>query len=554
MNKNIRITWPAWLWINTTSDIILNIISDLWYEIISDIEYSSRIKWWINYFDINFSIKTPYLSNKVDFLLWFSPESVDKSILSMKEGWYLFINSKLKEKIKNIDIISKKSIKIIDIEINDKYDNTYLLAILCLFLDIPYDILKNNIKKTFFPKWEEVFEYNMSIIDMVYNKYLDIKWGFKLSSVWDKKNVLYWNKSFCLWAIDWWLEYYSAYPMTPASSILSEVINSKKVKYLQPEDEISVINSALWASFTWARSMCWTSWWGFALMSEALSFAIQAEIPITVVLSQRAWPSTWTPTYHEMWDINYALNPSFWDFNHIVLYPSNIEEVYFFWWLALNLADKYQIVVIVLLDKQLSELYSTYMKLEIPPIDRWVILDNPPEDYKRYELNDTWISPRVKVWTKNWDFIATSYEHDEYWETTEDPEIKKLMTEKRFKKLKDFYKKEDLVWYEIVNPKARKIFLCLSATSYTLKAFVKNNPEYWLVIIKILKPLDHRLLDEIKNKDELIFVENNYSGQLENYITKELGLKYIDWLVIKNFRKYNLLPFYYEDFEEKFLK
>jgi 2-oxoglutarate ferredoxin oxidoreductase subunit alpha len=46
-------------------------------------------------------------------------------------------------------------------------------------------------------------------------------------------------------------------------------------------------------------------------MTEALSFAIQAEIPITIVLSQRAGPSTGTPTYHEMGDINFALYPTF---------------------------------------------------------------------------------------------------------------------------------------------------------------------------------------------------------------------------------------------------
>jgi 2-oxoglutarate ferredoxin oxidoreductase subunit alpha len=58
-----------------------------------------------------------------------------------------------------------------------------------------------------------------------------------------------------------------------------------------------------------------------------------------------------------------------------------------------------------------------------------------------------------------------------------------------------------------------------------------------------------RLLDEIKNKDEVIFVEWNYSGQLENYISKEFGLKYIPGLTIRNLRKYDLYPFYYEDFE-----
>ena len=79
-------------------------------------------------------------------------------------------------------------------------------------------------------------------------------------------------------AIDNGLEYYAAYPMTPSSTILSEVIKSKKVNFLQAEDEISVIMSALGASFTGARSMVGTSGGGFALMVEAISFAQQAEL------------------------------------------------------------------------------------------------------------------------------------------------------------------------------------------------------------------------------------------------------------------------------------
>jgi 2-oxoglutarate ferredoxin oxidoreductase subunit alpha len=340
---------------------------------------------------------------------------------------------------------------------------------------------------------------------------------------------------------------------------LTEVIKSKKVKYLQAEDEIAVINSALWASYTWARSMVWTSWGWFALMSEALSFAVQAEIPVTAVLAQRAWPSTWTPTFHEAWDLNYALNPTFWDFEHIVLYPSSLEEAYFFWWWALNLADKYQSIVLLLVDKQSAELHGTVWKLEVPEIDRGKMLENPWVDYKRYELVEDWISPRVKVWTPSWDFIATSYEHDEYWATSEESAMKVLMTEKRFKKLRDFYKKENIRWFEvfyilddsekIITPK--KFIITTSFTSYTAREFVKNNREFWLIIIKVLKPLDEELLNFIKEKDleEIIFVENNYSWQLENYISKELWLKYIKWLKVSHLRKYDLFPFYYEDFE-----
>jgi len=551
MNLNTRIAGPAWAWVNSTVDIIADLYAELWYDLISDIEYESRIKWWVNFFDVNISDAwETFLTKYVDIILAFNAESLEKQLDSLKKWATIIINKKWTQKLadKQIDL---SDFSILDLEINDKYDNTYLLWIYALFLNLDLDIILDKIKIVFNRKWEEVVLNNQNIVKNIFETYnIDKKSEIKISKVSKSKKLIYWNKALTYWAIEWWLEFYSAYPMTPASTILSEVINSKKVNYIQNEDEIAVINSALWASFTWARAMCGTSGWGFALMTEAISFAVQAEFPITIVFSQRAGPSTGTPTYHEAWDINFALNPTFGDFNHVVMYPSTLEEAHYFWALALNIADKYQTQVILLMDKQSSELSWTVWNMTIPEIDRWMILDNPPEDYKRYELTDDWISPRVKVWTKNWDFIATSYEHDEYWATSEDPTLKKAFTEKRHKKLDNFFEREWISWYEIINKEAKKMLIVTSFTSYTAKEFVKRNPEFGLIIVKILKPIDERFVEEIKNKEEIIFIESNFSGQLENYMTKELGLKFIKWLKISNMRKYDLFPFYIEDLNE----
>ncbi len=550
MFLNIRVTGPAGLWINSTSDIITNIFAILWYNIITDVEYESRIKWGVNYFDIFVSDAEAYLTKYCDVLLAFNAESLEKTIFSLKKDWVVFCNQKitsqLKEKAKKY--IEENNISVISLEINDKYDNTYLLALFSYYFGIETEIIKECLWEIFARKWQATIDANIKIFENAYAGLSFETSKNKIEKIWEKKMVSYGNKMVSAWAVDAELEYYSAYPMTPASTILTEIIASKKVPYLQAEDEIAVINSALWSSFTWARSMVWTSWWGFALMTEALSFAIQAEIWIVVALSQRAWPSTWTPTYHETWDINFALNPTFWDFDHIVLTPSSLEEAYYFSGLSLNLADKYQSVVILLLDKQFSELSGTIWKLEKVKVDRGEILQNPPDDYKRYEFTQSGISPRVVVGTPKWDFIASSYEHDEFWATSEDSENKKLMTEKRWKKLQDFFQKEWISWFEVLNPEAKKMLIVFSATLQTAKEFIKNNPEYGIVVIKFLKPLDERLYEVLREKQEIIFIENNYSGQLENYISNQFGLKYIPGLKISHLRKYDLFPFYIEDF------
>ncbi|MFK7779920.1 MAG: 2-oxoacid:acceptor oxidoreductase family protein [Candidatus Gracilibacteria bacterium] len=551
MNLNTRITGAAGTGVNSTVDIIADLYAELGYDLISDIEYESRIKGGVNFFDVNISDSgEKFLTKYVDILLAFNDNSLEKQLSSLKPGATIIINKKWIKKLldKGIDL---SNFNILDLEITDKYDNTYLLGIYALYLNINISIVLEKIEKIFSRKGEEIVENNKNIIKNIFASYeINKKSEIQIKKIGKAKELYFGNKALTKGAIEGGLEFYSAYPMTPASTILTEVIKDGRVTYIQNEDEIAVVNSALGASFTGARAMCGTSGGGFALMTEALSFAVQAEFPITIVLAQRAGPSTGTPTYHEAGDLNFALNPTFGDFNHVVMYPSNLEEAYNFAGLALNIADKYQTQVILLMDKQSCELHGTVGNLFVPEIDRGIVLDNPPLDYKRYELTENGISPRVKVGTKNGDFIATSYEHDEFGATSEDPELKKAFTEKRYKKLDNFFKKEGIYGHEVINSDAKKMIITTSFTSYTAKKFIKNNPEFGLIIMKIIKPLDERVLEDIKGKEEIIFVESNYSGQLENYMTKELGLKYIDGLKINNLRKYDLFPFYIEDFNE----
>ena len=82
------------------------------------------------------------------------------------------------------------------------------------------------------------------------------------------------------------------------------------------------------------------------------------------------------------------------------------------------------------------------------------------------------MSPYVRVGTEGGDFIATSYEHDEYGTTTEERHMKVAMTEKRARKLENFYEKEGIMGYRVVNPTAKKMILTFSFTAYTAEAWV----------------------------------------------------------------------------------
>lgn len=289
-------------------------LSHLGYSVTGDLEYESRIKGGTNWFDLNISDTRPSVRKTVDILLAYDIGGLKKSISAVREGGYIIANAKLKEKFTpEIEaVISEKKLNFLSIEISDKYENVYLLGILVKLLGIDAATVHEEIRTVFGKKGEEIIAHNISVVDTIYATYeLGTTAPWKLTSQGRHREFTYGNKIIALGAVDSELEYYSAYPMTPASSVLGEVIATGKVPYLQAEDEIAVMNSALGAAFTGARAMVGTSGGGFALMTEGLSFAAQAEFPIVALLSQRAGPSTGTPTFHEQGEIRYALVPTF---------------------------------------------------------------------------------------------------------------------------------------------------------------------------------------------------------------------------------------------------
>lgn len=161
------------------------------------------------------------------------------------------------------------------------------------------------------------------------------------------------------------------------------------------------------------------------------------------------------------------------------------------------------------------------------------------EWYKRYENTADGISPQTVPWMENGEFIATSYEHDEYGATSEDPENKQLMNDKRFKKLDTFVQQEftkDFSGYDIVNPEAKIFFVTFGINRIVLEEYIRmqnakcriqnwKSVKYGLIVIKVLQPLDMRIKEfldtKIKQIKKLVFVEMNYSWQLQELMSNK---------------------------------
>jgi 2-oxoglutarate ferredoxin oxidoreductase subunit alpha len=102
---------------------------------------------------------------------------------------------------------------------------------------------------------------------------------------------------------------FCSYPITPASPLLHRLakLGELGVGVVQAEDEIAAICAAIGASFGGSIGVTSSSGPGIALKTEALGLAINAELPLVVVNSQRGGPSTGLPTKTEQSDLYQAV-------------------------------------------------------------------------------------------------------------------------------------------------------------------------------------------------------------------------------------------------------
>ena len=542
MQISIWFSGPAGSGVNTAGILLAELLAQKGYTVLGDKEYASIIKGDNNCFFLYISDEEqPFIRRQIDYFLAYDPYAVSK----------------------NESIYDLKKVFMIKDE-KCKYKNTFTLGSALKIFGISLEEGKSFLKQQFSEK-----EFSSEVMNQ---NFLDLEAGYQYiiqncgeacdivncsKAIWTPKQFMYGNELIAKGAIASGLDFYAAYPMTPASSIIDEVVKDAKVSFFQGEDEIAVSMAMLGAKFAGKRAMCGTSGGGFALMSESISFSNQAELGGVYVLAQRDGPSTGTPTFTGQGDVNYALHASFGDTNPIVLYPSTFEEAYSFAGKALNWSDQYQHPVILLSDKQLSESYVSIdpQKLLAEPIKRGKKADSTAEDqFKRYEFSPDGISPYSVPWTEHTTFIATSYEHDEYGSTNEEPTMKGKMMEKIAQKLKTFVEQEfnsDFYGYEIINPDAETFYITMGINRYALEQHIKGKAEMGLVVIKLLSPFDPRLktfLEEHAKKiKRLIFVEMNQSGILEDLVRKECEL-YGEWKSkISHQRKVTLYPIFEEE-------
>ncbi|MEI9962588.1 MAG: hypothetical protein WDM76_16160 [Limisphaerales bacterium] len=123
----------------------------------------------------------------------------------------------------------------------------------------------------------------------------------------------------------------AGYPITPWSDIM-ELLRRELPKYggtfVQTEDEIAAISMAIGASYAGRVAVTGSSGPGISLKTEALGWAVMAEMPLVIVDVQRGGPSTGMPTNIEQSDLNIAINGGHGDSPRVVIAPATSKIVF----------------------------------------------------------------------------------------------------------------------------------------------------------------------------------------------------------------------------------
>lgn len=316
-------------------------------------------------------------------------------------------------------------------------------------------------------------------------------------------------------------QYASIYPITPINSLIAYLAKTD-LKMVVPEDEIFAALSTIGASYAGVRSVSATSGAGFSLMSEAVGFASMAEIPLVVILGQRSGPSSGMPTYSGQSDLNFAINPGHGEFEKIVLAPGDLGEAMMLGQEAFNLAEKYQVPVIILSDKYFSESrFSTEHNPEekTVKIDRGKRFEQDEANYQRYQITPDGISPRA--FPGETTFITNSYEHDEAGFATDSAKTRVTMVEKRSRKLENL----DGGFEIFGNTKSDTVLVGWGSTKTQILEYLGDKPELKFIHIWRPWPFAKKLFEEISKAKKVIVIENNFSGQMTKVIEANTGIK-----------------------------
>jgi 2-oxoglutarate ferredoxin oxidoreductase subunit alpha len=397
--------------------------------------------------------------DRADMLVAFYQHSYDAHIGSLRPGGVLIYDSdhvKLPaedNRFTHVAVpITTGTVEAVGGTSKDKGKNIYVLGLLARIFDLDVAKLAALVKERFGGKNEDIVRNAMLAFDAGYawpqNNLRDLFYRFdavaqaKATSGGHPQITIDGNTALAYGLLAGGVRHGAGYPITPWSSIM-ETLRSELPKYggvfVQCEDEIAAISTAIGFSYTGQLAITGSSGPGLSLKMEALGWATMAEMPLIVVNVQRGGPSTGMPTNVEQSDLMQAIYGSHGDTPRVVLAPKNVEDCFYIAIEAARIAREYSTPVIILTDQGLSSRIEVFPEPELPKlmVSTKLDLSERPASFKPYPLDaiTRHAPPGARIASGKYPTV-TGLEHDEMGHPTGSPALHQKMTTKRREKYK----------------------------------------------------------------------------------------------------------------------
>lgn len=516
------------------------------FHCFGEIDYPSLIRGGHNFYRVRASSRevhspTPH----TDLLVALNEETVSIHLDSVNKGGGVIVDEKhgLDSGETGRDDVTFYTVPMTEIvkelEGTEIMRNTVALGAVAALIGLDLETLKRVVAETFEGR-PRIVETNVEALERGWEHVVEYDYGFQCTVEPGERPERIWltgNEAVALGAIAAGCRFYSAYPMTPASPVLHYMFAHDEemgLVVVQTESEISAIMMAVGAGYAGVRSMTSTSGGGFCLMTEGLSMAAMTETPVVVMLGQRPGPSTGLATYSAQGDLLFAVYGAHGEFQRVVLAPGDVDQCFYMTAEAFNLAERFQIPVIVLTDKNVIESHKTTEPFDPSKveIDRGKLLPEwgGDEEYGRYRMTEDGVSPRVLPGTMNALVYANSNEHVERGFSTSDSGQTREMVDKRFRKTSHIKEAvEELEPIRVYGAEDPDVTLVGwgSSKGPALEAIGmlgENGVKTRYVQVAVVEPFPEGLSQYLKG--ETILLENNRSSQLGTLIKLNTGYSF----------------------------
>ncbi|MFG6118326.1 2-oxoacid:acceptor oxidoreductase subunit alpha [Thalassobacillus sp. B23F22_16] len=536
--------------IESTGEIFAITLNRLGYYLYGYRHFSSRIKGGHTNNKIRVSTKkVRSIADDLDILVAFDQETIDVNAHELHSKGIVLADAKFNPKLPEGVDVTLYAVPFTEIATElgtSLMKNMVAVGASSAIMNLECEVFRDVVEEIFSRKGEQVVAKNMEAIvkgaEYVRKQDKDSLHQMELAKADGKKRMfMIGNDAIALGFLAGGCRFMAAYPITPASEIMEYMI--KKLPefggtVIQTEDEIAAATMSIGANYAGVRTITASAGPGLSLMMESIGLAGITETPLVVVDTQRGGPSTGLPTKQEQSDLMAMIYGTHGEIPKVVMAPSTVQEAFNDAVEALNLAEEYQVPVILLSDLQLSLGKQTVEPLDYDKIDvrRGKLQEDPQlpelekgEYFKRYQVTDDGVSPRILPGTKNGIFHVTGVEHDETGKPSELASNRKAQMDKRLRKLKKLPEVFPTpVHKDAKHEEADILFVGFNSTRGAIEEAKGRLEEEGYKVnhaqIRLVHPFPasevKALVDHAK---KVIVVENNATAQLANIIKMNVG-------------------------------